>query len=835
MVATPLERFLWQIDGVEHVYSASRRDRAVVTVRFYVGEDRERSLVKLHNRISSRIDEVPIGVTGWVIKPIEIDDVPIVSLTFYSRQHDDGVLLRVAEEVRARLDGLREISRSEIAGGRQLEVSVEVDPEHTLARGIPLLAVHRALGAADTAVSAGGFARANRWIDVTAGPFLRSVSDVESLVIGVHDARPIYLRDVARVEARFEEARQYVRIGFGPAALGWATDGTLPAVTLAVAKQKGSNAVAVAERVLEKIAELQREILPSGVEVAVTRNYGVTADDKVNELLSSLGFAMASVVGLLVLSPGWRAGLVVALAVPMSFSLALFVNLIFGFTINRVTLFALILTLGIVVDDPITLVENVQRHMEGRKGRARDATLAAVREVLPPIILSTLTIVDSFLPMFFITGMMGPYMGPMAITVPLTVSFSTVAALTVVPRVAYHLLRRHRGSVQKSPGEVAPSRLQRRFSRLVAPFLESRRRRRLLYGLVLGLLSFAALLVVLRVVPLKMLLFDNKSELQIVLDPPEGTSLETTDAVARDFEAYLATVPEVVDFESYVGTHSPIDFNGLVRHYYLRRGPNVADRRVNLADKGRRAHKIHEIALRIRSDLEANAERHGVQLAIVETPPGPPVIATVVGEVYGGPSHSYAELEAAGYRVLERMKEEPGMADLDHLATTARPRLDFELDREKAGLHGIDSRTAAETLRQAVSGSRPGTVHQAGERTPRTIHVKLPRSERSGRAELGRLAVKSASGELVPLDEIGRFVEVEQDPVICHKNLERVAYVVAEMVGRPPGEAILDLKGHFEREPLSDATACGSSGGAKGSGRSRCGCSAISASPSAPP
>ncbi len=817
LVATPLERFLWQIDGVEHVYSISHRDRAVVTVRFYVGEDRERSLVKLHNRIRSRIDEVPPGVTGWLIKPIEIDDVPIVTVTFHSRELDDGALRRVAEEVRARLDGLREISRTEISGGRRLEVSVELSPERMFARGVSLLAVHDVLAAADAAAPAGGFTRANRRIEVSAGPFLSSVADVENLVVGVHGGKPVYLRDVARVEARPEEAGHYTRIGFGPAASGSLSESTLPAVTLAVAKQKGSNAVAVAERVLERIDELKREIIPTGVEITVTRNHGVTADDKVNELLSALAFAMVSVIVVLVLSLGWRAGLVVALAVPMSFALALFVNYVFGFTINRVTLFALILTLGIVVDDPITLVENVKRHMErvapgarkrNNSGRAWDATLAAVREVLPPIIMSTLTVVVSFLPMFFITGMMGPYMGPMAVTVPLTVSFSTVAALTVVPWAAYHLLRRRRvpeTAAAEEPTETAPrSWLAQRFTAQVAALLDSPRLRLGLYGLVIGLLGFAALLVVLRVVPLKMLPFDNKSELQLVLDAPEGTSLETTDAAVREVEAYLATVPEIVDFESYVGTHSPIDFNGMVRHDYLRSGPHVADLRINLADKGRRIQGSHEIALRLRADLTAIAERHGVRLAIVESPPGPPVIATVVGEIYGQPDHGYAELNAAGDRVLERMRAEPGMVDFDHLAAADRTRLDFELDKEKAGLHGIDTRTVVETLRVALAGGRPATVHRAGERTPLQVNLRLSRADRSGRAELGRLAVATAAGELVALEEIGSFVEVSEDPLIYHKNLERVAYVVAEMVGRPPGEAILDLKRHFKEQPLSD-------------------------------
>ncbi len=367
LVATPLERLLWQIDGVEHVYSMSRRDMAVVTVRFYVGEDRERSLVKLHNKVSSHQGQAPPGVTGWVIKPIEIDDVPIVTLTLFSKRYDDHVLRRVAEEVRARLDAVEDISRTRLAGGRGKEVRVELLPEEMLARGISALEVHRALAAADASLTAGGFDRDNRRIEVGSGPFIKSASDVEDLVVGVHQGKPVYVRDVARVSTGPEQARHYTRIGLGPAGKGEADGRTYPAVTLAVAKKRGTNAVQVANAVLEKIKELKREIIPSDIDVRVTRNYGVSADEKVNDLLSSLAFAMITVVGLLIFTLGWREGLVVALAVPISFSLALFVNYIFGYTINRVTLFALLLTLGLVVDDPITNVDNIQRHILMRR------------------------------------------------------------------------------------------------------------------------------------------------------------------------------------------------------------------------------------------------------------------------------------------------------------------------------------------------------------------------------------------------------------------------------------------------------------------------------------
>ncbi|MFT4588343.1 MAG: multidrug efflux pump subunit AcrB [Candidatus Binatia bacterium] len=817
LVATPLERLLWQIDGVEFVYSVSRRDMAVVTVRFFVGEDRERSLVKLHNRISSHIDEAPPGVAGWVVKPVEIDDVPIVTVALYSSTHDDHALRRVAEECRARLDTVKDVSRTRVSGGRKAEARVELLPEEMAARGVSALDVERALSMADASLSAGGFARENRFVNVGSGPFIQGVEDVGSLMVGLRGGKPVYVRDVARVVAGPEEASSYTRIGFGPAVDADGAEPDLvreqgklyPAVTLSVAKKKGVNAVTVAKAALAKMDELKREVIPEGIELRVTRNYGETADAKVDGLLSSLVFAMISVVGLLVFTLGWREGLIVALAVPISFSLALFVNYLFGYTINRVTLFALILTLGLVVDDPITNVDNIQRHILSRRRNPFLSTLWAVKEVLPPVILSTLTIIVSFLPMFFITGMMGPYMTPMAINVPLTVVFSTVAALSVVPWAAYHLLKRR---VASDNGESAgrddsrpgPGWGQRIYTRMLGPFLKSRLMRMGLLALVGALLAGSGALVILRKVPMKMLPFDNKNELQLVINLPEGTTLETTDAVVRDFEHFLFSVPEVADFESFVGDYSPIDFNGLVRHYYFRQEPHMADIRVNLAPKERRAQGSHEIALRLRSELEAIAERHNARLAIVESPPGPPVIATLVAEIYGSTDARYGDLIAASEIVMERMEAEPGVVDVDHSAEAERTRIQFFLDKEKAGLHGIDAASVTRTLKLALSGVDAATVHREGERNPLLLRVQVPRELRSGVPELGRITVKGSRGELIPLDELGEFKRVDEDQPIYHKNLERVVYVFADTAGLAPAEAVLDLGSDLKRDPLPE-------------------------------
>jgi multidrug efflux pump subunit AcrB len=814
LVATPLERLLWQIDGVEYVYSSSRRDMAIVTVRFFVGEDRERSIVKLRNKIEANRDLVPPGVRGWVVKPIEIDDVPIVTLTLYSALLDDSQLHRVGKEVLARLEHIVNISRTEIVGGRRREVRVSLNPERMAGLGLDPLEVARQIRLADASLTAGTFDRLDRNLTVSSGSFLSSARDVAAIVVGVHKGRPVYVRDVAAVRDGPKEAVTYTRLGLGPAAteMGHGEEAAppgrpYPAVTLAIAKKKGTNAVWVAEDVLKKLEELKKTVIPEGVEVRVTRNYGETANQKVNELLSSLFFAVLTVVGLIAFGMGWREGLVVAVAVPLSFALSLFVNYMAGYTINRVTLFALILSLGLVVDDPITNVDNIQRHILMGRRKPLFATLWAVQEVLPPVIMSTLAIIVSFTPMFFITGMMGPYMRPMAINVPLAVTFSTLFALTVVPWVAHHLLKgKARRSSSAPPREMTAPWLRRLYRAAVGSFLRSRLLSYGLLGFILLLLLGSGSLALFRFVPLKMLPFDNKNELQLVLDMPEGTTLERTDAVVRHFGRYLATIPEVTDFTAYVGIASPIDFNGLVRHYYLRNGPHLADIRINLAHKDRRAQQSHAIALRIRRDLEALAGRHGVAVKIVEVPPGPPVISTIVAEIYGTPDRTYDDLLQAAGVVRARMAREPYLVDRDDTAEAARMRIDFSLDKEKAALHGVTTRQVTETLRLALSGVSPATVHAPGERQSLLVRLDLPRPARSGPEQLSRIEIKGTSGRLVPLAELGIFREVPEDQPIYHKNLDRVVYVFGEMAGRSPAEAVIDLQAHFAKHPLPEGT-----------------------------
>ncbi len=809
LVATPLERLLWQINGVEYVYSMSHKGQAVVTVRFFVGEDREDSLVKLHNQITMHIDQVPGIVRGWVIKPVEIDDVPIVNLSLHSEQYDDHQLRRIGEEVCWRLSKLEDISRTAITGGRPREIRVELLPERMNGYNISLLQIRKALQGADAAVTAGHIDRFNKNVQVSTNSFLQSLTDVENLVVGVHMARPVYLRDLANINDGPAEVETYTRIGhsyrYRQAHQMQDLPLEYPAITISLAKKPGTNAVDVSRNILTRLEELKSEIIPANVEVSVTRNYGHTAQEKVNDLLFSLSFAVLTVVALLAFTLGRREALVVAVAVPVSFSLALFMNYLFGYTVNRVTLFALILSLGLVVDDPITNVDNIQRHIFMGRRNPFAATLDAIQEVLPPVIISTIAIIISFAPLFFITGMMGPYMAPMSANVPLTVTFSTLCALTIVPWMTYALLKNHSvssGGSSSSGQKGTPQWIFTTYRKLVTPFLGSRARRYQLMIGILALMAFSMSLVLFRQVPLKMLPFDNKNEFQVVIDMPEGTPLETTDAVVRDFEDYLRRVNEVEVFMSYVGVPSPMDFNGMVRHYYLRHGANLADIRVNLALKGQREQQSHAIALRLRNDLMKLADKNGAKIQIVEVPPGPPVLATVVTELYGTPEKSYDELIAAADHIKGIMREEPNVVDIDDMAEMPHEQIDFVVDREKAALHGVSTQAIISALKIAVGGDTPATVHEGKER--HSLHVKLilPRNSRSNMSALTQIPMTTPGGKMVPLAEL---VDIERNPnaqTIYHKNLHRVVYVLAEVAGRAPGEAILDMQGKLSENPL---------------------------------
>jgi multidrug efflux pump subunit AcrB len=802
LVTSRLEKLLWQVEGVEYVYSMSRADMAVVTVRFHVGEEYIPSLVKLHDKIRSNIDQVPSGVAGWVVKPVSVDDVPIVNLTLYSETFSDHDLRRVGEEVRERLQSVKDTNVTTLIGGRPRQIRVELHPQALSARSLAVRDVVRALEGGNLELPAGSFQRANAEVLVRGGAFLRSARDVGQLVVGVHAGAPVFLRDVAEVNDGMAEADSYTRLRFGPAADSGegSRETEFQAVNIAVAKKKGTNAVTVAEDVIERVMGMRGTIIPDAVEVRVTRNYGETADHKVNELIMHLTVAVITVLLLILFSLGWREALIVAVAIPIIYSLTLLVNYWFGFTINRVTLFALVLSLGLLVDDPIVDVENIYRHFKLRREKPRDAVLTAVDEVRPPIILATVAVIISFLPMMFITGMMGPYMMPMAVNVPLTMAMSLLVAFTVTPWMTYHVLKGEYDKPQKK--EEGETRLQRFYRKLLLLFLESRRKSWMLVAAVVVLLVVSMLLPVFNLVPLKMLPFDNKNEFQLMVDMPEGTTLEETDAAVRALEDYLSTVNEVTDFESYVGLASAMDFNGMVRHYYLREGPNAADIRVNLLPKADRSMRSHEITLRLRDELTRIAEARGANLKIVESPPGPPVIATLVGEVYAEPGVPYEDQVAAARIVRQRMESEDRVVDVDDMVEAPQERWHFIPEREKAALSGITDSDIARTLAVALEGQKVGAVHIPSERNPLDILVRLPRAGRSSLEDLQGLSVRGEAGSAVRLSELGSFERETLPPTIYHKNLERVSYVMGDVAGKSPVNAVLNLSSHFKEHPL---------------------------------
>ncbi|MFG0283633.1 MAG: efflux RND transporter permease subunit [Phycisphaerales bacterium JB039] len=830
LVTNPLERLLYQIDGVEYVYSRSMRDRSIVTVRFFVGQDRERSLVKIRKKIDENLDIVPPGAILPVIKPREIDDVPVVTLTLASRSGDGYTARRVAEELVERLAVQRDVSRTEIIGGSPRVLAVELDRDRLAGFNLAPLDIGRAIGVSSLTRSAGAFVRDDQVIEVETGRAIRSADDLATLVVGAFEGRPVFLEDVATIRDGPDELTSFVRHGWGPArdeveapdaagaALGPAEHDRppAPAVTIAIAKKRGTNAVNVADEVIAEARRLAADIVPDDIELIITRNYGRNANEKVNELIDALGVAIVIVIALLTLGLGWREAVIVAVAVPVVFGLTLVVNLLAGYSINRVTLFALILSLGLIVDDPIVDVENISRLFRLRGRATRQIVLEAVAEIRPPLIVATLAVIASFVPLSFITGLMGPYMAPMALNVPVAMLMSMLVAFTITPWLSYHLLRgpieraRKRGTLKTHDDvdDIDASRgtlLDRILRPLITPLVTARWRAWLFLGVIALLTAGTASLALFRQVPLKLLPYDNRNELLLVLDADEGVPLERTDAVVRALEAKLATVPEVTDYTAYIGLPSPIDFNGLVRQYYFRAGEHVAEIRVNLAPKHSRSQQSHAIALRLHDELTSIAEAGGAKLKVVEIPPGPPVLATVVVEAYAAEDRSLDDLISAAGIVRQRLALEPGVIEVDTSVAADSPRATFIVDQEKAAINGVSVDDIAETVAIALGGRSAGLARIETERYPLHIRVRMPEAERSDLAALQRLRVTSHDGALVPLAELGDWTMGDADQPILHKNLRRVVYVTAETAGRPPPDVILDII--TDREPHEPASA----------------------------
>lgn len=809
-VTIPLEKLLAQIPGVEHVYSATGTGQASVTLSFYVGEDREDSILNTYNKLYSNQDSLPPVVSRWLMRPVEVDDVPILMLGLWSedpQQYSDFELRRMADEVSTFLQGIPSTSEVNVVGGRPRVVRVLVDPESMGARSTTAQDVVNALAVSNVLHNAGDWTFGNRSIELEAGDVLRDTGELRQLVVNVIDGVPVYLQDVARIVDGPDEPDSYTWIGFSPDhAVG--DIGTRPMVALSVAKQPGSNAVGVARDVHAVMAELQANLLPPEVRVEVLRDYGQTANEKVNNLASSLGFAIFTVVIFIGVFLGWRPAVVVGLAVPICYGLTLAMDMALGYTINRVTLFALILSLGLLVDDPITGVDNISRFMGRKDMSPAERVVAAMAEIRVPLIMSTVTIIFAFLPLATITGMMGPYMAPMAFNVPASVITSTMVAFLVTPWLAGKLLK-------EAPVEVDVVHADGFYARMMTPLLDNRRRARLSLWLVLLLFMVTASLPLFRMVPLKLLPFDNKNEVQVLIDMPESASLEQTAAMARHIASEVTRVPEVRAVAAFVGEPSPIDFNGMVRRYYQRIGPHMGELRLTLADKTERAHQSHGLVLRLRELLKPFSA-DGVSIKVVEVPPGPPVLSTLVAEIYGDTLTSYETQKTAALALMARLSREPHVVEIDSTVEADKPRLRFVADRQKAALSGIATEDIAQTLMMANDGYVAGFVQLPREARPLPIELRLHPQQRVAETDFQRLLVKGRQGvakastaqglevapqPLVAIGELGRMEEGLADQTIHRKDLRPVVYVMTELNGRTPAEIIADVHADMGEQP----------------------------------
>ncbi|MGD2074563.1 MAG: efflux RND transporter permease subunit [Gammaproteobacteria bacterium] len=787
VVTSSSEQVFSEIEGVKHIYSVSRPGLAILTVEFEVGENRTEAIVRLYNALYSNQDWLPqgLGVGQPLVKPKGIDDVPILSVTLWSEDPGRGAaeLRKVAHALETelkRVPGTRDIYT---VGGPEPVVHVLLDAQRLSGYDLSLEDLRDALMQANQSRRAGALVSDNEEIVIKAGELISGPDEIETLVVGLHQGRPVYLRDVARIRRGVDQPERYVWHALGPAAPeAQAGVGPHPAVTLAIAKKPGTNAVKIADQVIERLDALQGIFIPEGVRTTVTRNYGETANQKAQTLIKKLIFATASVVILVLFSLGWREALIVGAAVIITLAITLFASWAWGFTLNRVSLFALIFSIGILVDDAVVVVENIHRHMQMGELNLVQAIPRAVDEVGGPTILATFTVIAALLPMAFVTGLMGPYMSPIPINASLGMLISLAVALVVTPWMSFKMLGG--GHAAGAAEEGAEGRLRRFFQRLLHPFLRGGRGRTARYLMLAGILVLIVLsvgLAAVQLVVLKMLPFDNKSEFQVVVDMPEGASLEKTNRVLGELAAHLDAVPEVRDYQIYAGTAAPINFNGLVRQYYLREGANVGDIQVNLVDKKHRERKSHEVARSVRDALTAIGAREGAVIKVVEVPPGPPVMSPLVAEIYG---LDYSGQIDVARQVREVFEQTPDIVDVDDSVEVAAPRWIAQVDRQRAAHFGVSQASVVAAVSTVLGGEDVGFLHDPHVKYPVAIRMELPAIEKADLDQVLALKVRSASGSLVPLSELVSIRRSTIERSIYHKDLLPVVFVTGDMAGK---------------------------------------------------
>jgi multidrug efflux pump subunit AcrB len=813
-VATPLEQKLSEIEGVKHVYSISRPGMAVLTVEFDVGIARQPALVRLYNQVFSNADFLPqrAGVGTPIVKPKGIDDVPVMALTLWSDQPstDASRLAEVAHALEAdlkRIPGTRDVYT---IGAPDRSVLVTLDAAKLAAYGMAANDLAQALQAANLVHQAGERIDANKGaVPVTAGSYLANAEEVANLVIGSQHGKPLLLSDVATIEARGDIASRYVWYG-APAGRAGPKAGTAPAVTLAIAKKPGANASDMTAAIAKRVQQLKGELIPDGVQVSVTRDYGKTASDKAQKLIQKLIFATASVVLLVLFALGWREAIVVGTAVVLTLAVTLFASKMMGFTLNRVSLFALIFSIGILVDDAIVVVENIHRHM-ARDGKSlREAIPPAVDEVGGPTILATFTVIAALMPMAFVSGLMGPYMRPIPINASVGMLLSLAIALIVTPWLSLKLLRRHgQGDASHAAEAKQAGWLHRLFERVMSPFLRGEaagKKRGLLFAGMVGLVLLAASLAVFKLVVLKMLPLDNKSEVQVIVDMPEGSTLEQTNALLAELAAKVDTVPEVLNYQAYAGTAAPINFNGLVRQYFLRSGNNVGDLQVNLVDKHARYRQSHEIALAMRPMLAKIGANYGASVKVVEVPPGPPVLSPLVAEVYG-PDYAGQRKVALALQ-QQHFARTSGIVDIDTSVEANAPREHIVIDRERAARLGVSQAAIADAIAMGVAGLDATYIHDGASKYPRPVRLRLPAQDQASLAGVLALKVRAQQGQLLPLSELVRVQQATWDGAIHHKDGLPVVYVMADEAGKldSPLYGMFDIVGQLREHKVAGQT-----------------------------
>jgi multidrug efflux pump subunit AcrB len=795
----PMEKLLYELPGVEYIYSTSMPGQSLLVVRFYVGANLEESIVRLNQKLETNFDRIPHGVSKPLIKPRTIDDVPILALTFHSKRYDHFTLRRLAAQVDDAIKNIPEVAETKLIGGTRRQVRIQFDPLLLSARNLTIDELVPRLTQANRQSYTGTLQSANREIILQSGTFLSSAREIGRIVVGVYGDRPVYLDEVATIIDGSEEPDTYVLFGQGNGS------GEEAAVTLSVAKRPGANAVHVVETVLAKVDTLKGSLIPADIDITVTRDYGETAAEKSNELLLHMGIAVFGVALLILFFLGWRESLVVMLAIPSTLSLTLLLFYLYGYTLNRITLFALIFSIGILVDDAIVVVENIVRHMKLPANRGRstvEVAINAVIEVGNPTILATWAVIAAILPMAFVGGLMGPYMRPIPIGSSAAMIFSLFIAFSVTPWAAVRLLKKDCTPIEcattpeDNGTDHAPDDIfTRLYHRIMDPLLASGAARALFFGVIIAMLLGACSMFYFGLVKAKMLPFDNKSEFQIILDMPEGSTLEHTTRVAKEMAAVIADEPEVTNYQIYAGTASPYNFNGLVRHYFMRSGSNVADIQVNLLPKDKRDLQSHDIAKRIRPEVAAIAKKYGAAVAVAEVPPGPPVLQTLVAEIYGPTEQDRVALAEEVKKIFESTE---GVVDVDWYREEDRTKTLVTVDKEKAALNNISEGEVTRAIQMAVQGRSIDLFHQPRDKEEINIILELPREMRSRVEGVLNISIRPSmdpSAPLVPLRELVRIEEAPVDQPIYRKNLKPVIYVTGDVAGaaESPVYAIFEM------------------------------------------